>query len=208
MKLICVFLSLILLMGAMAGCRRAPQETTSQPTISTPGATTQPSTTTQPDSGEASDSVTVLETIWNNFGEDERFATYGGSVNHAVDNAPGKLSAQDTDELVSKYLIPQDQLGNVADGASLVHMMNSNIFTSAVLQLTEETNAESFAKAWRDAIHQNQWICGQPDELLMLEVDGFVLMAFGSADAMSLFESKTMEAFPNARNLYSEPVVG
>lgn len=208
MKLICVILSMILLLGTISGCRRAPQETTgSQPTISTPGATTQPGNT-QPDSGEASDSVGILETVWDLFGDDERFASYGGSVNHAVDNAPGKLSAQDADELVSKYLIPQDKIANIVEGASLVHMMNSNIFTSAVLQLTEGTDAEAFAKAWRDVIRQNQWICGQPDELLMLEVDGFVLMAFGSADAMSLFGGKVATAFPNARSLYSEPIVG
>lgn len=208
MKLICVTLSLTLLLGTMAGCSKNPQETTgSEPTFTTPGVTTQP-VTTQPDSGEASDSVGILESVWNLFGEDERFAAYGGSVNHAVDNMPGNLNMSDADELASKYLIPQGQLANIAEGASLVHMMNSNIFTAAVLRLAEGTDVESFAKAWRDTIRQNQWICGQPDELLMLEMDGFVLMAFGSGDAMSLFEGKAMSAFPNAKTLYSEPVVG
>lgn len=213
MKLICVVLSMILLLSVMAGCRREPQNTTgSQSTISTPGADTQPDDTqpddTQPDAGETSGSVGVLASVWDLFGDDEKFATYGGSVNHPVDNMPGKLSVQETDELVSQYLIPQNQIGNIAEGASLVHMMNSNIFTAAVLQLTEGTDVETFAKAWHEVIRQNRWICGQPDALLMLEVDGFVVMAFGSTDAMSLFEAKAGTAFPNAKTLYDEPIVG
>ena len=208
MKLICVILSMILLLGTISGCVRAPQETTgSQPTISTPGATTQPGDA-QPDSGEASDSVGILETVWELFGDDERFASYGGSVNHAVDNAPGKLSAQDADELVSKYLIPQDKIANIAEGASLVHMMNSNIFTAAVFSLSNGGDAEAVAKAWRDAIHQNRWICGQPEKLLMYRIGDSILMAFGNGDAMTQFEAKTGEAFPDGQKLYSEAIVG
>ena len=209
MKLMTVLLCAFLLMGVLTGCNRSGQKPTeSTPTISTPAAT-QPSSTGNAGSTEKGDSVAILENIWALYGEDERFAVYGGAVENSVADAPGALDLSNAEELVSKYLIPQNQLTNISDGASLVHMMNGNIFTAVVFKVQEGTNVDAMTKAWRDAIHQNRWICGQPDKMLMYRMDtDHILMTFGSADAMTQFQGKVTAAFADAKTIYSEAIVG
>lgn len=203
-KILSVAFCTVLLVSMLTGCRaEPPQTTTNAPSVTLPtGGTTLPGTS-------GTDSAGILTSIWDLYGENERFAVYGGTVEHAVNDAPGDLDLGNTEELTSKYLLPQAQIDNVSDGASLVHMMNNNIFTAAVFRLTSGAEGQTFAKAWRDAIHQNRWICGQPEKLLMLSIDeSHILMAFGSGDAMAQFEGKAMTAFPNSKTLYSEAIVG
>ena len=107
----------------------------------------------------------------------------------------------------TKYLLPEAQLAGIRDGASLVHMMNGNIFTAAAIGLGDGVDAQTLASAWRDTIRQNRWICGQPDKLVMYRIGDQILMAFGSADAMQVWEAKTAEAFPDAHELYNEAVI-
>jgi hypothetical protein len=205
MKQIAMILCLLLL---LTGCVRAPQEsTTTQPVITTPGPS-QNGGTTVPGTSVDSDSVGVLEKIWGLYGDDDRFAVFGGSMEHAVDGMPGALDLTNSEEIVSKYLLPEAQLANVKEAASLMHMMNGNIFTAAVVTLGDGADGEAVAKAWREAIRQNRWICGQPDKMLMYRIGDHVLMAFGNADAMDVFEAKTVEAFPDGNLLYKEAVVG
>jgi hypothetical protein len=46
-------------------------------------------------------------------------------------------------------------------------------------------------------------------ELLMLELEeGHILMAFGSNDAMTAFRQRATEAYPQAKTLYEEAIVG
>jgi hypothetical protein len=42
----------------------------------------------------------------------------------------------------------------------------------------------------------------------MAEVgEGYMVMAFGSADAMELFSGKLAEVYPDAKNIYNEAIV-
>jgi hypothetical protein len=205
MKQIAMILCLLLL---LTGCVRAPQEsTTTQPVITTPGPS-QNGGTTVPGTSVDSDSVGVLGKIWGLYGDDDRFAVFGGSMENPVNDAPGALDLSNAEEIFSKYLLPEAQIANVTEAASLMHMMNGNIFTAAVVTLGAGADGEALVKAWREAIRQNRWICGQPDKMLMYRIGDHVLMAFGNADAMDVFEAKTVEAFPDGNLLYKEAVVG
>ena len=206
-------IAVILLLSLLAGCRsNIPQDTqgsiTTNPTTEAPQTTapTQPASTGEP-SGQSSGSVNVLKAVWNRFGEDEKFSTYGGSIENAVMDAPGALDLSVTDELTGAYLLPADKLSYVTEGASLVHMMNANIFTAVVVKV-EGNQLQALFEAWRDIIQSNRWICGQPDRLLMVDVDGsHLLMSFGSNDAMDLFQGKLAEAWPAAKTLYDQAIV-
>ena len=124
-----------------------------------------------------------------------------------VDSAPGKLDLSNTEEILSKYLIPQERLGEVEEGASLVHLMNSNLFTAAAFRLKNDADAETFAKALRENIQKNQWICGQPDRLVVAAPAGdTVLMVFGSEEAMELFGDSFTRAFPDAKVYFDEAI--
>ena len=210
------FLIIVLLAGVLlSGCRGNTQPTESSST----GATTMPSTqttptqTTQPTQGTSAGTATtqaaqILNNIWQTFGENERFAAYGGAIENSVSDAPGDLDIQNAEELTTRYLLPENSLQEVTEGASLVHMMNSNIFTGVVVKLSEDAAAEDLAKDWRDAIQGNRWICGMPDRVLLADVDGqHLLMAFASKDILTTFQNKLAAQYPQARILYNEAVV-
>lgn len=152
--------------------------------------------------------VQILADIWAKIPEEKRFAAYGGTVENAVMDAPGALDMNNTEELSAAYLIPNAQLSNIDEGASLVHMMNSNIFTAISVHLTDGAQVEAFYTAWRDAVQGNRWICGQPDKLMFAQIDeAYLIMAFGSTDAMSAFSTALSAAYGNAQVLYNESVV-
>ena len=163
-KIIAILLASVMMLTLMAGCTGgAPVENTepTQETTAPTQAPTQPTQTTteptQPLMGTAeSSSARLLAKIWTEYGEDERFATYGGTVEHSVSDAPGDLDMSNTEELTTRYLLPEDQLSQVKEGASLVHMMNNNIFTGVVWKLAEGADIQTLSKAVRDNFRKTQ----------------------------------------------------
>ena len=88
----------------------------------------------------------------------------------------------------------------------MIHMMNANTFTCGVFKLTGTTAAD-FGAAMRDAVQNNQWMCGFPEKLLIQSCgDAYVLVAFGLNDAMTPFETHLKEAYPGFETLYSEAI--
>ena len=221
MKFIAYLLLAVLLLSSLTGCRsNVPQETngsivpTDSTGVSTPTHATQSTDQTassEPDqaAGTANtESAQILKKIWDSYGEDERFAAYGGQVEMAVNDGPGDLDITATEELTTRYLLPQEQIGMVTEGASLVHLMNNNIFTAVVFRMKDGGQIKPVADAWHKAIRENRWICGQPDRLLLAQVDdNHILMSFGSQDLMTGFEGKLKAAYPDSKMLYKEAIV-
>ena len=197
----------------LAGCRMGGVEDTT-PTLPTEAPTAPTTEPTEAPTGDtalqgsaSTQSAKILINIWSTYTEDERFAVYGGAVENSVSDGPGDLDMKSTEELTTRYLVPEDQLATIREGASLVHMMNNNIFTAVVFQLADEANESTLAKALRDNLQKNQWICGQPDKLLIAEMeDDRLLMAFGSKDAMDTFRGKLMGVYADTKILYEENI--
>ena len=214
-KTIMLLLVFCLLATCLTGCRMSGTEDTTpsqQPTEESTMPTTEPSEAPTGDNtalqGSAStQSAKILSNIWSTYAEDERFAVYGGTVENSVSDGPGDLDMKNTEELTTRYLVPEDQLATIREGASLVHLMNNNIFTGVVFQLADEANEKTLAKTLRDKLQGNQWICGQPDKLLIADLEGdHLLMAFGSKDAMETFRGKLMGVYADAEILYEENI--
>lgn len=207
-KFLSLFLFVAFSVSVLAGCRgNVPQETSGNivPSSTTGSQQTPP---TSSSTGNETQSVKILEMIWNQYGEEERFSSYGGEIEQAINDAPGSLDVTNVEEMTTRYLLPKEQLAMVEEGASLVHMMNSNIFTGVAVKLAPSADMKTLYEAWRDAIQKNRWICGQPDRLLMAEVDGtHLLMVFGSTEAVQTFSDKLGVAYPQARVLYVEAIV-
>ena len=211
-KMFAIFLAAMMTMLPLAGCRMGgnPDTTgTTQPSTQE----TQPSTQmTQPSTEATQDLVgtgkssgaKILSAIWGAFAEEERFAAYGGTVEHSVADAPGDLDMNNTDELTTRYLLPMEQLSMVKSAASLVHMMNNNIFTGVVFEV--DGSVKELAEAVRKNVQKTQWICGQPDQLLMAQVEGHLLMAFGGKDVMDVFRGKLKQVHSGASILYDEAI--
>ena len=148
----------------------------------------------------------VLETIWADYAEDEKFAVIGGSMAAPVDGAPGSYDIAD-ENITFNLLIPAEQLSNVTEAASMIHMMNANSFTGAVYKLAEGVKAADFGAAMKDAILSNQWMCGFPDKLLVSAFgDTYVLVAFGVNDAMDPFIQHFEAVYPGFETIASEAI--
>ncbi|MBP3633787.1 MAG: hypothetical protein J6J43_04345 [Oscillospiraceae bacterium] len=157
----------------------------------------------------ATETLTVLNNIWALYGEGDKFAIMGGNPEAGIMDAPGVYDMAYAENLGYNLVIPAEQIANVTEAATMIHMMNANTFTCGALKLAEGVDAAAFAAAVRDAIQGNQWICGFPEKLIVADLgNGCVLVSFGMADAMGTFEAKLTEAYAGAQILYNEAIAG
>lgn len=153
------------------------------------------------------DALEVLSGVVKVYGENELFAMYGGDQENAVMDAPGKFDISKTEELENVLGIPADQISNIEDAASMVHMMNANTFTGGVYRLKEGADMDAFADSAADCILAKQWICGQPDTLVIINVDGrYVIVAYGEAEIMEIFKNNALKALDGAQVMTEAPV--
>ncbi len=201
-------LALVTVAGVMTACRKNETQNpgnTTDTTTNTTAPVTQPSQT-QPSGSAPESALNLLETVWALYGEDEKFFAAGGDENNAVNDAPGIYDITNADALMFSLLVPEGQIAGIREAANLVHAMNSNVLSAAAFRLADKANAETFASGMRDAIQNNQWMCGFPDKLLIAVVNGeYVVTAFGQ-EPLATFEAKLKQAYPAAQVLYSEAV--
>lgn len=149
----------------------------------------------------------VLSEVVSAYGEDELFAMYGGDQENAVMDAPGKFDISRTEELENVYGLPADLGSDIEDAATMVHMMNANTFTGAAYRLKDGVDMNSFADSVKSCILAKQWICGQPDTLLIINVDDrYVITAFGLAELMEVFKTNALDALSGAQVITEAPI--
>ena len=149
----------------------------------------------------------VLETIWGKM--EAGFPIIGGNMESPVDGAPGNYDMAYAENMTYNLLVPADQLTNITEAASAIHMMNANSFTSGVFHLAEGVTAADFAATMQSAVQNNQWMCGFPETLVIAAIGGeYVLVAFGVNDAMTPFQTALTAAYPEAEILYNEAIGG
>ena len=193
-KIISLVLAAVMVLS-MAACNGANNET--------------PDETQAPAANVPGSALEILENIWNAYGEDEKFAVIGGNMESPVDGAPGNYDMAYAENLTWNLLVPADQLANVDQAATMIHMMNANTFTSGVVHMAAGADAAAFAAAMREAVQSNRWMCGFPETLVIAVIGGeYVLVAFGVNDAMNPFQTHLAEAYADAEILYNEPVAG
>ena len=188
-KFLSFLLVIITVMGLLAGCRMSGSE--------------------QTDGTEngAESALEILQKTWDQFSDDEKFPVYGGDAANMVDGAPGEFAVSDTEGLQYNLIVPESQLASIEQAASLSHGMMANNFTCGVYKLKDGANTETFADAVRNAYQDNQWLCGQPESLLIAEVDDrYVLAAFGLEDVLTILRDKLVTACPNTQVKYKETI--
>lgn len=163
--------------------------------------------------------LVILETIWNSYAEDEKFFINGGDTqghiekmeadeNYQPPMAPGVYNLEYAEDLSGAFVIPADDVANADEAATMTHGMNANNFSCAALHLKDGTDVAAFAENVKTAMKSNQWICGQPETLLVVSFgDGYVLVAFGVNDAMGPFETKLTGAYESAEILVKESLI-
>lgn len=144
----------------------------------------------------------ILETVWGQFGEDEKFFVMGGDYDNMVDGAPGAVS--NADFLAGVLYVPAET--EVLEAAALVHGMNLNNFTCGAYKVSD---AAAFAETMHSSIAGVQWICGMPEKLVVATLGSeYAVVMFGVNDAVNPFEEKLSAAYPAAEIVYSEAIAG
>lgn len=147
----------------------------------------------------------IMENTWALFGDDEKFPSYGGDMDNMVDGAPGVVDPANTDTLCYQLLIPEDQVQNVDDAASLNHGMLSNNFTGGAFHVTSD--AAAFADAMVEVLKNNHWLCGAPQSMLVATIGSeYVVMAYGNEYSMPAFLAHFQEAYPDAVIVNNDPI--
>ena len=165
--------------------------------------------TTAPAATTVGSALEVLENIWAKYGEDEKFAVIGGNMESPVDGAPGNYDMAYAENLTWNLLVPEAEITNIDEAATMIHMMNANTFTCGVVHMAEGADATTFGYTMREAVQGNQWMCGFPDSLTIAVVGGeYVLIAFGVNDAMTPFMNHFAEAYPEVQVLVNEAIAG
>ena len=197
-KLFALILVLAMALSMAACTSNKPTETTTAPTTeATTEATTEPAVVIE-------SATEILENVWALFGEDEKFFTMGGDYEAMVDNAPGAV--KDTGFMNGTLLVPEAELANVTDCASLVHGMMLNNFTCGAFKVAD---AAAFAETMHGVISTNPWMCGMPEKMVIATIGAeYVVAMFGVNDAVNPFEEKLVAAYPDAVIAYSEAITG
>ncbi len=149
----------------------------------------------------------ILNEVIKVYSEDEMFAIYGGDQENAVMDAPGKFDISKTEELKLTLGLPDELTDDIDDAASMVHMMNANTFTGAVYHLKGDTDKNTFADSVKDNILATQWICGQPDTLVIIDVDSnYVITAYGEAEIIETFKNHALSALDGSQVMTETPL--
>ena len=164
--------------------------------------------TTASQAVESKDPLTVLQTVWASYGDDEKFAVAGGDMseeNSKMDE-PGVFSLENKEELDATLGLSAEAAEKVDSAASLVHMMNANTFTCGAFKVKNAEDVASLAEQLKDNILKRQWMCGFPDKLVVASVDDVVLAFFGKNDNIDTFKAKLTEAYASAEVISESPI--
>ncbi len=141
-----------------------------------------------------SDSLEILSAIWDAMPEDSRFPCYGGNqTENSKMDAPDEFQLTDVDGLNYVLIIPESVHGYLDNAASLNHLMNANIFTGAVVHVTD-AEAGDVGTEIKDSILNYHFICGFPEKLVMLTLDNYILYAFGNEGLVNNFRDTATSA--------------
>jgi hypothetical protein len=190
-KILSIVLALAMVL-TMAACGSADAEPTTPAAAETAG---------------PASALELLENVWAQYGDEEKFPIIGGNIEANIMDAPGNYDMAYAENMTYNLLVPAEQIENVSEAASMIHMMNANTFTCGAFKLADGVSVEDFGAAMQAAVQGNMWMCGFPERLLIQSVGSeYVVVAFGINDAMTPFATHLAEAYPNAQTLADEPI--
>ena len=155
----------------------------------------------------------LLEKVWGLYAAEEKFSAMGGE--EMVMDAPGKVTMGGAENPLWNLYVPEDQLANITDAATLVHAMNLNTFTCGAMKLADGVDAKAFAQTMCDTIKNTQWMCGFPERLVIANIGSYVVVAFGldgvsfpeDGKLITTFTTHLKEAYTGASILFEEDLL-
>lgn len=210
MKRILAFVLAAMATLALAACTNSKTQNSddksNSSTSSTPADNSSSSAETDPAGSAYDDPVAVLETAWAAYPEADKFPVFGGSTDVATqyDSKPGPFTLTMKDEMGNNLKVPESIMPQIKSAASMIHMMNANTFTSAVFEVDGDIDA--FSTALVDSVNNTQWMCGFPETVITVKVDGYLIMAFGNGEIIEAFKNAATTAVEGAVLVHEGPV--
>ncbi len=135
----------------------------------------------------------LLQQVWGSYTEDQQFMIMGGDADNNVMGEPAAMNHENAESMDSLVGLPAANASMVDSAASMIHAMNANTFTAAVFHLTDSADTDAFVSALQENIQNRQWMCGFPEQLLIVsDGNGYVVSAFGAADLMEVFKTNLL----------------
>ncbi|MCI5625173.1 MAG: hypothetical protein MR327_04710 [Clostridiales bacterium] len=178
-----------------------PAEDTKQP-VQQPASSEK--TETELPAASSGDPLSILNTVWGTYSEDEKFPAAGGDYEHAVDGAPGSFDVSDGDSLAYQLTFPAGDAGLIDSAAALTHMMNSNTFTCGAFHVASKDNVSQLAQDLRSEFQGKHWMCGFPDKLVVASMGQYVVSVYGNEELVNTFRDKLKGSYPSVTVLYDE----
>ncbi len=157
---------------------------------------------------EIASALELLNNVWAQYADTEKFAAAGGdaSEENMTMDGPGKFGIEDASMLDVMLALPASAVEKIDDAASLMHMMNANTFTSGAYHAVSSEDVAFIVDEIANNIGGRQWMCGFPEELLVMTIGDYVVSAFGAKDILDVFEANTLKAYSMMQVAYREPI--
>ncbi len=217
-KIIALLLAGIMLAFTLAlvSCKNNDNPGESTNGTTTNGTTTQATTTTEktetPTAPTYASALDLFNKIWASYTDDEKFPCGGGDADHDSEDGPGIFDTENEEsrESLKTYThITGELLGMVTnDVATLMHMMNTNTFSSAIFHLKDASTAEKFAADYNTAIQNTHWMCGFPERVAVVSVGEYIIVVFGYEELTSVFTAKCLAVDTSAKVLLDNAIDG
>jgi len=133
--------------------------------------------------------------------EDIMMSFMGGYYNEndetTLKQGPGAVPV-DNDAIASIALLPADVTAKVDDAAMFQHPMMVNFFVGAAFRVTNAADVDAVANAMKDAIANNQWVCGQPEGYYVIKVGNYVVSTYGLMDNINALKDAVTATYESA----------
>lgn len=147
----------------------------------------------------------LLAAIWAKYEQNEQFPIMGGDYDNVVENAPGAFDLTHTDaaaNIDSLLSFPSEEIGKIDSAASIIHGMNTNMFTCGAFHVTDASEVQAVADRIKNHILTKQFLCGSPEHLTILRVPGnYLIVLYGIKDNVDAFAKKTSTLIPDTATL-------
>lgn len=179
-----------------------------KPTTTKPADTTKTPEPEEPAEVKISSPSELINSAWALFSDDEKFPVAGGdfSSGDVVDGA-GPFSLDNPDELDRLTGFPASEVGKIDSAASMIHMMNTNTFSTGAYHVVEGTDTAALCKSIRDNIASIRWMCGFPDKFIVAEVGDYIVCAYGLEDLIDSYVKHMSEAYPFTTIVFEDNIL-
>lgn len=189
-KLTSLILCGALCAGILVGCGKTDGNTTApSSTTAATEATTEATTEAVAPSYESAQAL--LESIHKAMPDDAEFPAAGGDEAHDNMEGAGEFDISVYGDSFQAQILVDEELTAMVkpQAATMLHMMNTNTFCSAVMQLNDAADAEAFASHYQQIVQSHHWMCGFPDTVVVLRMTDYVITAYGADDLIQAFKT-------------------